>query len=250
MNSHGQIESDLPLYALGALDEPARELVDKHLAGCAECRRELLQLRGDMALLGLSAAGTAPLRVRERLLAAISCGTCAVRNNAMRWWTLIPAAMALVLFVASFGLWHQNRTLRQNLVLAHTQSDQDRASVDRARQILAVLAASDAVRITLAAPNASPQGRVIYSPRSGGLVFLASEFAPVPPGKVYELWLLPGGDTPPIPGGVFKADSSGAASVLMPSLPRDVVAKAFAITVEPETGSTAPTLPFVLSSGG
>jgi anti-sigma-K factor RskA len=78
-------------------------------------------------------------------------------------------------------------------------------------------------------------------------VFLASNFAPLPPEKAYELWLLPTSGAAPIPVGVFKPDALGSASVLMPSLPKGLQAKAFAITIEPETGSTSPTMPIVLA---
>jgi anti-sigma factor RsiW len=315
MNSHGQIESDLPLFALGTLDEPSRELVEKHLAECAECRRELLQLRGGMALLGLSASGgpaspgpasDAPPRARKGLPAAIGRCARAVANYALHGGNvacrnrfgraLLPAAIVLVLLVASAGLWRRNYSLRQDLASAQAQSNQDRASLDRARQILFVLTAPDAVRVTLLAPDApskvainaattfandavnngannnavpksspnaaevtttaspalgaspQPQGRVIYSPRTSGLVFLASNFAPLPAGKAYELWILPGNDASPLPAGRFKPDSGGTASVLMSSLSKGIVAKSFAITVESEAGSAAPTLPLILSS--
>ena len=111
--------------------------------------------------------------------------------------------------------------------------------------------ASDAVRVTLVSTNAKPQpqGKAIYVPRTGALVFLASNFAPVPPTKAYELWLLPASGAPPIPAGVFKPDAQGSATVLLPPLPKDVEAKAFAVTIEPETGSTTPTMPIVLAGG-
>jgi anti-sigma-K factor RskA len=103
----------------------------------------------------------------------------------------------------------------------------------------------------LVATNAEPQpqGKAIYRPPTGSLVFLASNFAPLPPKKAYELWLLPTSGAAPIPVGVFKPDVRGSASVLMPSLPKDLEAKGFAITIEPETGSSTPTMPIVLAGG-
>ena len=72
-------------------------------------------------------------------------------------------------------------------------------------------------------------------------------FNVLPSKKAYELWLVPTSGAPPIPIGVFKPDSQGSAPVLMPPLPKDLQAKAFAITVEPETGSTSPTMPIILA---
>jgi len=55
---------------------------------------------------------------------------------------------------------------------------------------------------------------------------------------------------PPIPAGMFKPDARGSATVVEPPLPGGVEAKAFAITVEPEQGSSAPTMPIVMMGAG
>ncbi len=73
MNVHEQFADDLSLYALGALDGAERLAVEKHLQECSACRRELEQLRGDLALMALSASGPKPpSRSRDRLMAAIA----------------------------------------------------------------------------------------------------------------------------------------------------------------------------------
>jgi len=54
----------------------------------------------------------------------------------------------------------------------------------------------------------------------------------------------------PIPAGVFKPDSHGSATVVNPPLPPGVEAKAFAITVEPEAGSAAPTSAIIMLGAG
>ena len=64
MSPHEQFADDLALLAMGQLQGDERAALEKHLEGCAACRRELEQLRGDTALLALSAAGPAPPNVR------------------------------------------------------------------------------------------------------------------------------------------------------------------------------------------
>jgi hypothetical protein len=49
---------------------------------------------------------------------------------------------------------------------------------------------------------------------------------------------------------MFKPDARGSATVVEPPLPGGVEAKAFAITVEPEQGSSAPTMPIVMMGAG
>ena len=248
MSAHEQFADDLALYALGSLQGSERAALQAHLVDCAACRRELQQLCSDMGLLGLGTMGPAPPPgARARLLSALAKEPRGrmVRKRAPRWWLLVPTAAIIALATISIALWRQNNALRQDL----KQSGQDQAEVERAREVLALLSAPDAIRVTLVATNAKPQpqGKAIYRPQTGSLVFLASNFAPLPPKKAYELWLLPTSGAPPIPVGVFKPDARGSASVLMPSLPKDLQAKAFAITIEPETGSTSPTMPIILT---
>jgi len=58
--------------------------------------------------------------------------------------------------------------------------------------------------------------------------------------KAYELWLIPTSGVP-IPAGLFKPNARGTAMLIKPPLPAGVEAKTFAVTIEPETGSPAPT---------
>jgi anti-sigma-K factor RskA len=80
-------------------------------------------------------------------------------------------------------------------------------------------------------------------------MFMASNLAPVPEGKAYELWVIPAKGAP-IPAGVFKPDEHGNAMMMDHTMPEGVIAKAFAITVEDEAGSEKPTLPIVLMGEG
>ena len=92
-----------------------------------------------------------------------------------------------------------------------------------------------------------PQGKTIYAPERGALVFIASNMEPLQPYKVYELWLIPADGHDPIPAGTFHPDGRGNASVIMPELPKGVDAKAFGITIEDEGGSKTPTMPIIMS---
>jgi anti-sigma-K factor RskA len=94
-----------------------------------------------------------------------------------------------------------------------------------------------------------PQGKAIYVRDRSSLIFLASNFQGLPAQKAYELWLIPTNGAP-IPAGVFKPDAHGSATVINPPLPVGVEAKAFAITVEPENGSSVPTMPILMIGAG
>ncbi len=252
MSTHEQIEGELPLYALGALDEDALHAVENHLEGCAVCRGELLRLRGDLGLVGLSVrVAEPPAYSRARLLRAVAREPRSLRGKSALTWAAVFALASVVLLAVSLILWRQNENLQNEGARLRTQIEQERSSTALARQVMAVMTAPDAMHVTLVAGKVKrqPQGRAIYSPHSGGLVFLASDFEELKPGKAYELWLLPADSRAPIPAGVFKPDDKGSALVLMPQLASGTVAKAFAVTVEPESGSTTPTPPILLSGG-
>jgi len=255
MSAHEQFADDLALLALGALQGDERVTLERHLAECSSCRRELKWLRGDMALLALSASGPAPpRRSRERLLKAIAKEPRAQKSTERRvsvLWTSLPwlAAAALLLVAAFF--WQQSDRLAQRVAHLQDESAQQKAQLERAREVVSTLTSTDALRVTLVAAQTppQPQGKAIYVRDRSSLIFLASNMPSLPPQKAYELWLIPTNGAP-IPAGVFKPDVRGSATVIEPPLPAGVEAKAFAITVEPEQGSSTPTMPIVMMGAG
>lgn len=253
MSDHDQFAEDLALYALGSLQGDELAALEKHLEECVSCRRELEQLRGDMGLLALASTGSAPpQRARQRLLAAVEREPRASREPQRRpWWLPVPwliaGAMALLAVVFSYD----KKDLQQQIARLRDDSAQRSAELARARDVLSTLTASDAMRVTLVAAKAppQPQGKAIYVKDRSSLIFLASNMPKLPPQKAYQLWLLPTVGNP-IPAGVFTPDAHGSATVVTPPLPSGVQAKAFAITVEAETGSATPTMPIVMMGAG
>jgi anti-sigma-K factor RskA len=253
MSVHEQFAEDLALYALGTLQGEERVSLEKHLEGCAGCRRELEQLRGDMALMALSTAGPVPpRRARQRLIEAVAREPRRSAAPARRgWWTLVPWVAAAALAAGLVALWLQNSELQRRIAGLQDQSAQQLAELQRAREVVSTLTATDAMRVTLVAAKTppQPQGKAIYVRDRASLIFLASNLQALPAQKAYELWLIPTSGAP-IPAGVFKPDAHGSATVINPPLPPGVQAKGFAITVEPESGSAAPTLPIVMIGAG
>jgi anti-sigma-K factor RskA len=249
MSLHEQFAEDLALYALGTLQGEERVALEKHLEGCAGCRRELEQLRGDMALMALSTAGPVPpRRARQRLIEAVAREPRRAAVSAKRsWWIVVPWVAAGALALGLAVLWLQNSDLQRTIAGLRDQTTRQMTELQRARDVVSTLTATDAMRVTLVAAKTppQPQGKAIYVRDRSSLIFLASNLQALPPQKAYELWLIPMNGAP-IPAGVFKPDAHGSAAVVEPPLPPGVQAKAFAITVEPESGSSAPTLPVVM----
>ena len=245
MSVHEQFADDLALYALGSLEGDERIALERHLEGCASCRRELESLRGDLSLLALTTAGPKPpARARQRLLTAIAAEpripmarTTPARSG---WWGGVlgwAAAAAMVLLCV--GLVRQNSSLQRDAASLRARFAGQQVELQQAKEIMATLLDPESQKIELVAAGSKPQprGKAIYQRRNRSLIFLASGLPQLPPEKVYELWLFPASGGAPIAAGLFKPDARGNASVVNPPLPEGVEAKNFAVTLEPESGS-------------
>jgi anti-sigma-K factor RskA len=249
MTEHPQFADDLALYALSVLEGNERADLEKHLEQCPSCRQEVERLRGDTALLALSCVGPRPpQRARKRLLDAIKreprTRTIPVRRV---WWAAVPWFATAMLGLVALWFWRQSGRLAERVTHLQDESTAQQMQLERAREVVATLTATDALIVPVAAPNAppQPQGKAIYVRDKAHLIFLANNLPALPPQKAYELWLIPLQGAP-IPAGVFKPDARGSAIVIHPPLPTGVEVKAFAITVEPDTGSSSPTMPIVM----
>jgi anti-sigma-K factor RskA len=256
MSAHEQYAEDLALYALDALQGEDRARLDQHLAGCAACRLELEQLRGDTALLALSATGPRPpQRARQKLLDAVAREPrlpVAVPTAARRgWWGWLGWAATAAVVIFALSLWRENSALKQTLASASSQAEESARELQELRKIAAPILQPEAQRVTLVAAKdpPQPQGKAFYMRNHGSLVFLANNMPALPPQKAYELWLIPMSGAP-MPAGMFKPDAHGNASVVNPPLPAGTEAKAFAITVENEAGAATPTMPIVMVGAG
>ena len=275
MSAHEQFADDLSLYALDALGGEDRAALEAHLAGCAACRLELEQLRGDGALLALSTLGAKPpARARQRLLDAVAkepriaarvepgaSQQSSLRQSSLRqpsrrsWWGILGWAAAAAMIVFAASLWKENSALKSQMkesaLYWQALTSQQDLDLRRARDVVSTLMAPEAQVVTVVALKAQPQpgGKAFYLRNRGSLVFLATNMPPLPVGKAYELWLIPPQGAP-VAAGVFKPDAHGRGTVINPPLPAGAEAKTFAITVENQGGSTAPTSPVIMIGAG
>ena len=158
-------------------------------------------------------------------------------------------AFAAVFATLAVFLYGHHRTLQENLAAQSGQMQRLNARAAESHKLMDALTDPEARRITLMpkAPPRGPIGGVTYNPRTGALVFLASNLDPVQTYKTYELWIIPADGSPAIPAGTFHPDEHGSASVIMPKLPSGVNAKAFRVTIEDAGGSDKPTLPIIMA---
>ena len=214
---------DLAAFALGALDEPERRVVEAHVRGCAACTAEIDGYREALHAYAAAADGTAPV-LREAIVARAKREGGAVtmrRDNAWTAWlrrplpAFIPVALALLLVVSLGGLL------------------QSRSDADRYAAALADVASGRVVHLD--ATNAATELRgALVIPESGRPYMVLRMPAP-PAGRAWQAWVLHG-DTP-IPAGLAAAGGVFTLTLAAPLGSGDGVA----VTQEPASGSAAPT---------
>jgi hypothetical protein len=284
MNSTRHIErDDLVLFAMQLLPPNEAESAAAHIENCPECRRELAEVQGDLAVYAHTVDLQTPLpQARERLMQQVAQEKKSVpvpmharpeeeelhlptrgsggrsflteddlprRSFAGKVFPWLGWALAAGLAVTSGNLYLQRESMRGSVAEQNTQIAQLSNDTATAQQIMDTMTDPSAMRVTLTKTPATPvsQGRATYVANKGMLIFQANNMEPLQPSKVYELWLIPANGNDPIPAGTFHPDERGNASVMMPPLPKGVEAKAFGVTVENEGGSQKPTLPIIMA---
>ena len=225
-------------YALDAVDDLERAAFERHLAECETCAVEVAEFRETLTRLADGAWSVPPPRMRHQVLARIG-GTPQLSPRGHRRsavspasrWRRIAAACAVVGMLgvgaaATTYAVQEQRLADQRVAAAAVQQ--------RADRVQAVLAAPDAA---LRAGELSGGGRVsvVMSASVDAAVVVLAD-APSPgPQRAYELWMVQG--QTPLSVGLLAPGQSQATELVEGVRGRD----AFAVTVEPASGSPAPT---------
>jgi anti-sigma-K factor RskA len=164
----------------------------------------------------------------------------------------------LLLAIFSILLWRDLRNTRRTLRHTHAQLEQlqteltqKNAELAEAKMVRDLLHAPDAWPLTLVSRKTPPQPQIktVYSKQQGSLLLMASNLTPLPEDKIYQLWLLPADGSAPMPAGWFKPDGKGN-GMMFHKMSAGVIAKGFALTIEPAGGSQTPTMPIVMEPAG
>lgn len=118
MIDHKQAQLSLGAYVLGALDAADRSELEEHLAGCADCRREVVSFAGLPGLMGRVTLAEArqdepppSAALQASTIAAIRSEKQSSRRGIRRWRVIaggglaaaVAACTALILVVTSNG---------------------------------------------------------------------------------------------------------------------------------------------------
>ncbi len=221
-------------YAMDALPAQEAAAFAEHLDQCPTCQQEVAELQITAAQLGLAVTQAPPAALRDQVLAAVAQTrqipprTPPTPSSKPRRRTLprlLAVAAALVLIVGTG-------------VLALVPNLEEPTRPARPNPVAAVINAPDAQTSTVRLRGGGTM-TVISSDRRDQAVVLSQNLPPIPPDRVYQLWL------------VDEAGNARSADVLIDSsAPHPGAARLvrqlddgnqIAITREPDGGSRQPT---------
>ena len=246
--------------ALGLPLGNERAELERHLAeGCPQCEALLADFRGAATAMAATAPqAVPPPELKAKILSSLGPSraearppaSAAASRPAPRFpWRALSAAAVLALVVLGIDdarLRRQREDLRsQTASLGEKLQSAETALAERVLRAR-VLESEDVQMLMLGGQGPQPdaRARVFWSGRAKRGILLASNLAPLPPDRQYELWVFDKGK--PVAAGVFDVDAEGRVLFESPDLSAIASAQNFAVTVEPRGGVTAPTGPIVL----
>ena len=256
----------LPAYALGALDGAELHELEVHVAaGCADCRRQLDLLQGDLEELAASVPPLTPLpETRERILRAAAASTVVPFQQPIRpirpiglmrssRWLALAASVLLV--VAVWGVWRQARLageaerlqaerdrLAQQVAALDSRLAQTQADNRRLAATLSLITAPGARAVQLAGlgPTPGAVGHIFVNPQARKAICYAFDLPAPAAGKTYQLWWIAAGR--PVSAGTFDVDEHGAARLEVDNVEHADQIQLWAVTVEQAGGAPQPTV--------
>jgi anti-sigma-K factor RskA len=276
--THEEYKEMLTAHALGALDAGETRALEDHLSTCAACRTELAEWQDTTAAFVYSTPSIEPPpALRSSLLASIraakaetlssseakrrrdsvadaagqispaATNVIALPERTRTRWNVAQkfGALAASLFfaavvIALVMLWSRNQAMQAELARSNRDLQATQEQLRHEQEKSSMFASPETKVATLTGTPMAPDAhaRLAYN-NQGSAMLIADKLPPAPAGKDYQIWFI--ADGKPMPGGVFKPDAAGHVEMQdrIPAAARG--AAAFAITLEPQGGTSAPT---------
>jgi anti-sigma-K factor RskA len=162
-------------------------------------------------------------------------------------WTWLAALTAAAMLVVVLWMSFDRRTRENELADARRSLQTTVAERDRLEQALSFLNQPETKQVNFGASQPSPPRGKLFVHQRLGVLLIASNLPPLGAGKAYEMWTIPKGGAPR-PAGVFQSDPQGTALNIFPGPVDTSTIDTIAVTVEPESGSSTPTMPLVFAA--
>lgn len=226
---------EFELYALGLAEPETQTAMREHLgSGCERCNRELQRaLAMNAQILAAGEFPAPPARIRQRVLDTLS------PRKQRQWLAWLAPALAVASLAVAFVYRSELGTARNQLAALRHENESLTATAQRMERVLAVISAEGTQVVPAGVRPQQPKANYFLNSQQGVLL-IASHLPLLEPGRTYQMWIIPKGQ-PPRPAGLFRPDATGAAVHLFEGATAPGTTAALAVSVEPESGSAAPT---------
>jgi len=255
-----QIEELLAFYALDALSDEERGLVEAYLKEHPEARQQIGEMESAVAALPYGVIPVEPSpRSKDALMRRVAADQRAgssTRNQAsrprgMRWENFLRAfslGAAAIAILWSFVLNAQIARLRAEISALSAALVAQSNAIEQINANLPELTPSTVITVSLKGTDVQPQaqGQLIADPNSQSAVLVIVGLTPLEAGRTYQVWLIQG--DAPVSAGLLKVDVNGQGVLVVTSEAAIGSFDALGISVEPEEGSPQPTGDIVVLS--
>lgn len=268
-----EIEELFPFYALGTLSQEERAQVEAYVETDEAAKARLEGMIAAVQMLPYSITPVPPrAEVRAALMARVQAdlkGGSVPREPIVpvrtvpRWrrWLASPLVSGLALAtVVVLAVWvislqgqvralaEENRIWQARAAALEQENNLLRDELRSQADLLAFFTSPERQDILIAGTDHQPDAwgtLVVGSHDDTQALFVASNLPPLPPGWVYQFWLMEEGA--PVGAGVFHSDAHGLGILVVLSHDLPVLAyDAVGVSIEPEGGSKQPTGNIVL----
>lgn len=256
-----KIEELLPFYALEALTDEEKKLVEAYLAEHPEARLQLAEMDTAASALPYGVSPVVPpRRIRDALMARVAADERARASKhasrqpsrrAIRFENIfqvfsLGAAIVAIVWVVVLNI--QLSQLRDEVSLLGEALVAQSISLQQITAKLPQATNSTVVTISLSGTTARPDahGQLIADPNSHSAVLVIAGLGQLEAGKTYQVWLIDGGG--PKSAGLLTVDANGQGLLVLSSKLTIAQFKTLGISIEPDGGSPQPTGEIVVLS--
>lgn len=239
-----ELREQYELFVMGIADADARDEIQARLdAGDAEVTLGVARARQLVAEMALLAPEIEPpARLKKKILSAVGRET-----RSFPGWMWAWASATALLALVTFNFYQREQSKARELAEVRQELVAQGARLETVSQLLEFLNEPQLKVATFGmTAQQPPKGRVLASP-TRGVMLLVSNLPPAAQGRVYQMWLVPKSGAP-VPAGLFQTANDGRALHVRAGEFNLAGTAAVAVSLEPESGSTAPTTtPFIIA---
>jgi anti-sigma-K factor RskA len=257
-----RIDELLPFYALDALTDEERELVESYLAEHPEAREQINDLHSGASALPYGISPVEPPRhVKEALMARVNADAqvhaqptirvshppAARRSWLENMFQVLSLGAAATAIIWAIVLNMQVSRLQTEIFGLHETLAKQSNTLE---QILVNLpkSPSNVITVSVKGTNVEPSahGQLIADPKEESAVLIISGLPKLEANRTYQVWLGSGGTM--VSAGLLSVDENGQGVVVVTSDESIGSFNQLGISVEPEGGSQQPTGDIVVLS--